>query len=116
MSATQPQPTPKVHPASREMLPADPLEMHAVEVPGDPEFMLRLLVEEFARIGWGLEELMGLAGDPNYGAFHGLQKLYGEDELRQRVQEILSRCGVIRVTSCERPPAPQQVVQIDFPE
>ena len=51
---------PKVHPASREMLPDDPLEMHGFEVPGDPELMLRLLVEEYARMGWGMEAILAV--------------------------------------------------------
>ena len=55
---------PKVHPASREILPDDPMNLHAVEVPGDTELMLRLLVEEYARMGWNLESLLELARDP----------------------------------------------------
>ena len=89
---------PKVHPASREILPDDPMEMHGFEIPGDPALMLRLLVEEYARIGWGLEDLMRLARDPNYTAFHGLWRSLGEEELRRRIAAALSRCGVIRVT------------------
>ena len=31
----------KVHPASREVLPDDPLSLHGVEVPGDADLMMR---------------------------------------------------------------------------
>jgi hypothetical protein len=109
---------PKIHPATREILPEDPLELQAFQVPGDTERMLRLLVEEFARIGWGVEPILALARDPNYLAFHGLWRLYGEDRLRRRVSEILARCGVVHVKSvetCSRDLGAEQLVQIVVP-
>ena len=45
---------PKVHPLDRDMLPEDPLEMLAFEVPGDTELMFRIVIEEFARMSWDL--------------------------------------------------------------
>ncbi|MCA9181270.1 MAG: hypothetical protein KDA51_07445 [Planctomycetales bacterium] len=116
MSEIPPKPTPKIHPATREILPEDPMEMFAMEIPGDPTFMLQLLVEEYARMGWGLEDLMRLARDPNYSSFHGLFQRFGEDKLRKRMSTILSRCGVIRATSYEAPAAPQGLVQISSPK
>lgn len=107
---------PKVHPATREILPDDPLEMQAFEVPGDTDLMARLLVEEYARMGWGLEEMIALARDPNYRAFHGLWQLYGEQHLRRRVQEILAQCGVIRVHETETVPLSERLVQIELPK
>ena len=115
MNDPTPDGVPKVHPNSREILPADPLQLHGVEIPGDPGLMLRLLVEEYARMGWGLESIMQLAHDPNYQAFHGLLKLYGDDELVRRIGETLSRCGVMRVKTEEREPAPEKLVQIELP-
>jgi hypothetical protein len=105
---------PKIHPASREALPDDPLEMQAFEIPGDRELMLRLLVEEYARVGWNVDAMMQLARDPNYTAFHGLRKALGEDELRQRVSDIVARCGVIRISATESEPMSQQLVQIEL--
>lgn len=110
-----PNATPKVHPASREMLPADPMEMHAMEVPGDADLMLQLLVEEYSRIGWGLDDLMKLARDPNYTSFHGLLRLLGEEKLCARISNILSRCGVLRFTTSEAQPPPDGLVQINLP-
>ncbi|MEK6234335.1 MAG: hypothetical protein N2C14_06465, partial [Planctomycetales bacterium] len=72
----------------------------------------------YARIGWGLESIMGLARDPNYTGFHGLLKRYGEEELQNRVAEILSRCAVIRVRVEEaptEPTEPEQLVQLQAP-
>jgi hypothetical protein len=106
---------PKTHPATREILPDDPLEMHSFEIPGDTDLMLRLLVEEYARIGWGVEPIMALARDPNYLAFHGLWRLYGEHRLRNRVREIVARCGIARVRTVEAHIEPEQLVQLEMP-
>jgi hypothetical protein len=100
MNSTGGDAVPKVHPASREILLDDPLEMHGFEVPGDPELMLRLLVEEYARIGWGLDDVW---------------RSHGDDELRRRVAEILARCSVIRVTTTETVPLSERLVQIELP-
>jgi hypothetical protein len=115
MNAPQTSGVPKVHPASREILPEDPMEMHGFEIPGDAELMLRMIVEEYARIGWGVDEMMQLARDPNFTAFHGLSRSHGEIELRRRITEILARCGVIRVTATETEPLSERLVQINLP-
>jgi hypothetical protein len=106
---------PKVHPASRELLPDDPLEMQAFEIPGDRELMLRLLIEEYARVGWGVEAIMQMARDPNFTAFHRLRQSLGEKGLRRRVREVVARCGVIRISTTESQPASEQLVQINLP-
>ena len=108
----------KVHPATREILPEDPMEMHGFEVPGDPNLMLRLLVEEYARIGWGSEAILELARDPNYKAFYGLLQFFGEKELTGQIQKILARCGIMRVTTKEKEtvPIPEHLVQIEILE
>ena len=104
----------KVHPATREMLPEDPLDLQGFEVSGDPQLMLRLLVEEYARLGAGVDTIMGLARDPFYQAFHGLWQLFGEEELRRRVGEITSRCGVTRVRTVHTQPASENLVQLQM--
>lgn len=114
MSDPGPHATPKIHPATREILPEDPLEMQAFEVPGDPLLMLRLLVEEYASMGWGAKAIMQLARDPNYQAFHGLLRFFGDEELTARVDQVLSRCGVMRVKTEEREPIPVELVQIEL--
>lgn len=115
MNVSETNAKPKVHPASREILPDDPLEMYGFEVPGDPELMLRMIVEEYARIGCGLDDFMRLARDRNYTALNGLWKAYGGEGLRRRVADILSRCGVIRVKAVETDPCSENLVQIDLP-
>jgi hypothetical protein len=104
---------PKVHPATRAVEPEDPMNLHGIEVPGEPEIMLRMLVEDFARMGYGLNDLLALARDPFYHALHGVWLRYGDDELRLRVAGILSRVGVMRVrTVCA--PDPASLVQINL--
>ncbi len=114
MSDHTPQPTPKVHPASREVLPDDPMNLHAIELDGDADLMLRLLVEEYASMGWSLPAILDLARDPNYQAFHGLYLQLGEDAMRDRITAILSRVGVMRVTVSEAAMPPENLVQINL--
>jgi hypothetical protein len=106
---------PKVHPATREALPGDPMEMQAFEIPGDRELMLRLLIEEYARVGWGVEAIMQMARDPNYTAFYGLRHSLGEEGLRRRVSDIVARCGVFRIRTTESEPMSEQLVQVQLP-
>jgi len=105
---------PKVHPATRQVEPDDPMNLHGFELPGDPNIMLRMLVEEYARMGWGLEQLMTLFRDPFYHAAHGLWLRYGEREMRDRLTAMLARTGVIRVRS-ETAPAAEELVNITLP-
>lgn len=112
MTDSSSQYVPKVHPATRPVEPEDPMNLFAVEVPGDPELMLRLLVEEYARMGWGLDELVRLFRDPFYVAAHGLWLHYGEEELRRRLTDLLGRVAVVRVKTTICSPPPEQLVQI----
>ncbi len=106
---------PKTHPATREILPDDPMEMQAFEVSGDPNLMLQLLVEEYARIGWGADGILQLARDPNYLAFQGLLNCFGEEELARRVREAIERCGIIRVHQVETDTLHKDLVQLELP-
>lgn len=105
---------PKVHPATRPVEPEDPMNLFAVEVPGDPELMLRLLVEEYARMGWGFEALVDLFRDPFYVAAHGLWLHFGEEELRRRLAAMLGRVGVVRTRTTTIAPPSERLVQIDL--
>ena len=100
---TEQQGTTKVHPLDREMLPDDPLEMQAFEVPGDTDLMFRIVIEELARLGTDKAAIVALARDPFYPALHGLLKLYGEEEFSHRGSQILAKVGVVRVRTFERP-------------
>jgi hypothetical protein len=103
---------PKTHPLDREMLPEDPLELQAFEVPGDVDLMFRIVIEEFARMGWTSSQIVELARDPFYQALHGLWRLQGEAEFQRRTSQVLARCGVTRVREFVAPP-PAQLLQIE---
>ncbi|HLN28857.1 MAG TPA: hypothetical protein VK395_14015 [Gemmataceae bacterium] len=90
---------PKVHPATRSVEPEDPMTLHATAVPGDPEVMLRCLVQEFAWMGWDAEQIVPLFRDPFYPALNSLWCVHGEAGIRQRVQEALRQCAVLNVTA-----------------
>ena len=100
---------PKIHPATRGIEPDDPMSLNGFEIPGDPELMLRTLVEEFAHMGCDVEDLMRLSSNAFYRALHGLLRHYGAEEFRRRVTEIISRCGVVRVTTHAAPSADEFV-------
>jgi hypothetical protein len=97
---------PKVHPATRAVEPDDPYSLHATAVAGDPEVMLTCLIQEYAWMGWDLESILSLTGDPSYPLLHGLSLAYGPDEFRRRVAEILAKAGVFRYSGVvqEAPP------------
>ena len=105
----------KTHPASREILPDDPMQLNGFQVPGDPELMLRMLVEEYARLGWKPEAIVRMIRDPNYRLFGGLSELFGEKALQQKVEQIVARCGVIKVSLTETEAVSEQLVQIELP-
>jgi hypothetical protein len=105
---------PKVHPATRAVEADDPYNLHGIEVPGDPQFMLRMLVEEYARMGWDGERLLALFRDPFYQGAHGLWRHFGEAELRKRVAALLTRTGVIRVRAVAAPSA-DELVSLSIP-
>ncbi len=107
---------PKTHPATREIAPEDPMELTGVEISGDTDLMMRLLVEEYARMGWDADAIMGLARDPFYVGFHGLLRQFGETELRRRIGEILNRVGITRVKTIEALQSPEQFVQLELPQ
>jgi hypothetical protein len=87
---------PKVHPATRPVEPEDPLTLYATPVAGDPEVMLQCLVQEYAWLGWGLEQILGLFRDPCYPALHRLWQVYGEAGIRERIAPLLAQTGVFR--------------------
>lgn len=89
---------PKVHPATREVLPEDPLTLHASAVPGDPAIMVKCIIQEYASIGWSGEQILALFRDPFFPALHAHWQALGNDRLRAQIGAILARSGVMRFT------------------
>jgi hypothetical protein len=115
---------PKVHPATRAVEPEDPMTLNATSVPGDPEVMLRCVIQEYARMGWDAPAILGLFRDPLYPALHALLDWYGEPRLRERLHAELARIGVLRFAATVRDEieptedehaAVPRLVQIDLP-
>ncbi len=53
-----PQFVPKVHPATCAVEADDPMTLTATPVAGDPENMLRCVIQEYAWMGWNLDQLV----------------------------------------------------------
>lgn len=111
---------PKVHPLDRAAEPEDPLSLNASLTEGDPEFMLRCVVEEYAWMGWNLEQLLGLFRDPFYPALYGMWSAWGEEVVRSKIGDILRRVGAFRFeTAISEMPEPEaadlELVEIGLP-
>jgi hypothetical protein len=87
---------PKIHPATREIARDDPMTLHATTVAGDPEVMLRCVVQEYAWMGWDNEQIFALFQQPFYPALNALREYYGEAGIRERISRVLGRSGVFR--------------------
>lgn len=87
---------PKVHPLARDAEPEDPLELVPHHVAGDPDQMLDSILQEFAWMGCGAEELLALFWHPNYPLLRELRAFYGDEEIRRRVEGVIARWGVFR--------------------
>lgn len=90
---------PKVHPASREVLADDPMTLCATPVAGDPDLLIRSVVQEYAWVGWDAEQIAALFRDPFYPMLHGLWQVLGEADVRDRIDTVFRRCGVFRFRS-----------------
>jgi hypothetical protein len=94
---------PKVHPLTRAVEPDDPMELMASPVPGDPDVMLACLLDEFAWLGHGADELMQLFTSPAYPLLNQLLGYFGEEEVRRRALDLLGQRGVLRFTETLAP-------------
>ncbi len=86
---------PKVHPLSRTVESEDPMELMATPAPGDPDVMLESIVQEFAWMGWNAEQLLELFHSPMYPVLNQLREHYGDDVIREKVEAVVGRAGVL---------------------
>lgn len=111
---------PKVHPATRPVEPEDPMMLTATATAGDPQVMLRCLVQEYAWMGWNTDQILSLFHNPFYPVLCAMREACGENEIRQRVDAVVRETGVFRfqatvhepVPPCSEPP----LVQISIPD
>lgn len=116
MDSTNPRFVPKVHPATRPVLPEDPYALNANRVPGNPDAMIRAVVQEFAWMGWSEDQIVALFGDPEFPVLNSLLRALGETELRARVSSVFTTFGVYRFRSTivEAPADPEVDLFDDF--
>lgn len=80
----------------------DPLELHGVELNGDADVLFTCLVEEFVRFGWDTEMILRTFAQPEYQGPYQLVRRIGPDAARQRIEQIVARCGVWKTSTIEQ--------------
>ncbi len=76
--------------------PDDPLEMGGVSYPTDPEvgrITARCIVEEYALIGFGADDVRKLFMSPNYAALYGLFQRYGDEFVDESIATVFGAKG-----------------------
>jgi hypothetical protein len=103
MSAPDERFVPKVHPATRPAEPDDPFTLHATAVGGDPEVMLRCMIQEYAWLGWNSEEILSLFPNPLYPALRSFWEYFGATGVQERVRSIVGTTPFfhLETTGCE---------------
>lgn len=85
----------------KEAEPDDPMELVMVPVPGgNAELMATCIVEEYALLGMGEEEIFRLFRSPLYQT-HAFYLTYGEAWVRALIRRVLQRTGRFRVRVVE---------------
>ncbi len=76
--------------------PGDPFERVGVSYPSDPEvdrYTARCIVEEYALIGFGADDVRELFTSPNYAALHVLYRRYGGEFVDEAIAAVFVREG-----------------------
>jgi hypothetical protein len=86
------------NPQSKEPEPDDPMDLVMVSMPGgDPQFMATCIIEEYAQLGMGEQDIFRLFSQPIYQT-HAFYRQFGEAWVRDLIREVLSRTGRMRVS------------------
>lgn len=88
---------PKVDPRTRPLEAEDPLELVAQPGLGDPQQMLRCLLEEFLAMGWEPQALARLFHDPSYPLLVQLERCVGAETVARCLVELVERGAQLRV-------------------
>jgi len=76
--------------------PTDPNMLVGVMLPADAEAirdMAYVFAEEFARMGYTRDQLLGLFKNPYYGGAHGAYRKLGNKEILDIIDECLNAWG-----------------------
>jgi len=79
--------------------PTDPNMLVGVMLPADADAtrdMAYVFAEEFARMGYGREQLLWLFKNPFYGGAHGAYRALGEQETLTIIDECLAAWGGVK--------------------
>ena len=80
----------------------DPMELVCETIPGDAgpgdaAFLARCVIEEFALIGYGAEDLFTLFRDPVYPMLNNILRKEGEAFVRNLIGQVLGEWGTLKV-------------------
>ena len=96
--------------------PQDPMLLVGVELPGDEASQVEMVygfAEEFARMGFDQEHILGLFRTPFYAGAHGAWRELGEAKVASIVGETLAVWGRVRLV--DREPEPRRLYRIEIP-
>jgi len=82
---------------SKPIEPDYPMELNGTEIAGDVGLMIDCIVEEYANIGWGEAKIMQIFEKPFFQSTYNLARAMPPGKLRERVRNVLGRCGVVRI-------------------
>ena len=85
----------------------DPMEFQAVQADGDPAFMIDCVTEEYARLGWSSQQILELFQSLDYPFLYRMLQALGPTAIRARIERVIARCGVFRVSTLEAAPDPE---------
>jgi hypothetical protein len=80
--------------------PTDPSVLVGVELPGSAETtreMAAVFADEFARMGYGARQILGLFENPFYAGPHAAWRALGEPAIRAIVDEAVRAWPPVRV-------------------
>jgi hypothetical protein len=91
---------------SKPSEPEHPMELSGAEIEGDLGLMIDSIIEEYASIGWQASQIMQLFEKPFFQSTYNAARVLPPELLRDRIDSVLARCGVVRLTlrQAEEPP------------
>ncbi len=100
------------HPKDRNVEPDDPMQLQGGFAGGDPAIMLDCLIEEYAHMGMDAAAIRKLFEDPAFQATRALADRFGDVFVRDRIDRVVSRCGVIRATETGEQMTETEVIDV----
>ena len=86
--------------------PQDPMMLVGVALPADRAAQVEMayaFAEEFARMGYGEPQILGLFRQPFYAGAHGAWRRLGEEQVTAIVREVTGAWGRVRLVDRDAP-------------